>query len=88
MERLYTEAKLPVRRRRRKKIPLADRQPLLPTVESSEWPLSAWWQPRLAGAGAGGGATIWDSLTLTSAQPLLGPEQSTFDFAWGEWGVC
>ena len=29
VERLYTEAKLQVRRRRRKKIPLADRQPLV-----------------------------------------------------------
>ncbi len=31
VDRLYVEARLQVRRRRRKKVPLADRQPLRPT---------------------------------------------------------
>ena len=38
VERLYTEAKLQVRRRRRKKVPVGDRQPLIrPT-----WPNEVW----------------------------------------------
>ena len=38
VERLYTEAKLQVRRRRRKKIPLADRQPLVrPQAPNEVW---------------------------------------------------
>ena len=38
VERLYTEARLQVRRRRRKKIPVADRQPLIrPQVPNEVW---------------------------------------------------
>ena len=38
VERLYTEAKLQVRRRRRKKTPLADRQPLVrPQAPNAVW---------------------------------------------------
>ncbi len=38
VERLYTEAQLQVRRRRRKKIPVADRQPLVrPQVPNDVW---------------------------------------------------
>ena len=38
VERLYTEAYLQVRRRRRKKIPVADRQPLVrPQVPNDVW---------------------------------------------------
>ena len=38
VERLYTEAHLQVRRRRRKKIPAADRQPLVrPQVPNEVW---------------------------------------------------
>ena len=38
MERLYTEARLQVRRRRRKKIPVADRQPLVrPQAPNEVW---------------------------------------------------
>ena len=38
VERLYTEARLQVRRRRRKKIPVADRQPLIrPQAPNEVW---------------------------------------------------
>lgn len=38
VDRLYTEARLQVRRRRRKKVPLADRQPLVrPQAPNEVW---------------------------------------------------
>ncbi len=38
VERLYTEARLQIRRRRRKKVPVADRQPLIrPTRPNEVW---------------------------------------------------
>ena len=40
VERLYTEARLQVRRRRRKKIPVADRQPLVQLTPIGDHPIA------------------------------------------------
>ena len=77
VERLYTEARLQVRRRRRKKIPVADRQPLIrPQAPNEVWSADFVFD-RTADGRVGevpdGRSTAWAPGAKVQAKKVTGP---------------
>src|SRR4051794_24438942 len=75
VDRLYAEARLQVRRRRRKKVPLADRQPLArPSVPNAVWSADFVFDRTAEGRGLKCLTIVHDSTTEAAAGvPAGGP---------------